>query len=86
MDVGENIDEPGVGWPRCGEIDIMELVGNESEVVHGTVHWADLTEIEGNLVAPTDCVRDFSGTSFTCFPSTGMPTGLSGTSMTSSTM
>jgi len=34
--LGDNIDS--VGWPRCGEIDIMEHVNNES-VVHGTIHW-----------------------------------------------
>ncbi len=31
-----------VGWPSCGEIDIMELVGGgegKDNVVHGTVHW-----------------------------------------------
>jgi len=28
-----------VGWPRCGEIDIMELVGNQPDRVHGTVHF-----------------------------------------------
>lgn len=27
-----------VGWPRCGEIDIMEHV-NTSSTVHGTIHW-----------------------------------------------
>lgn len=27
------------GWPRSGEIDIMELVGNEPNVAHGTVHF-----------------------------------------------
>ncbi|MCG8569677.1 MAG: carbohydrate binding domain-containing protein [Spirochaetes bacterium] len=25
-------------WPNCGEIDIMELIGNKPSVVHGTVH------------------------------------------------
>ncbi|MHA7129051.1 glycoside hydrolase family 16 protein [Algoriphagus namhaensis] len=39
--LGENIDE--VGWPRCGEIDIMEMIGgsqnNNDGTVHGTVHW-----------------------------------------------
>jgi hypothetical protein len=28
-----------VGWPKCGEIDIMELLGHEPSVVHGAVHW-----------------------------------------------
>ena len=33
-----------VGWPECGEIDIMEMVGGVvtgggDNVVHGTVHW-----------------------------------------------
>jgi beta-glucanase (GH16 family) len=27
-----------VGWPTCGEIDIMENVGHEPETVYGTVH------------------------------------------------
>lgn len=29
-----------ISWPRCGEIDIMEIVGHERNKVHGTVHWA----------------------------------------------
>jgi len=28
-----------IGWPACGEIDIMELVGHEPSKVHGTAHW-----------------------------------------------
>ena len=28
-----------VGWPRCGEIDIMELLGQYPSIVHGTIHW-----------------------------------------------
>lgn len=27
-----------VGWPACGEIDIMENVGNEPAVIHGSMH------------------------------------------------
>ncbi|MEW6370381.1 MAG: glycoside hydrolase family 16 protein [Pseudomonadota bacterium] len=26
------------GWPRCGEIDIMENIGREPATVHGTLH------------------------------------------------
>ncbi|MDG1279549.1 MAG: glycoside hydrolase family 16 protein [Algoriphagus sp.] len=30
-----------VGWPACGEIDIMEMIGGQGRenTVHGTVHW-----------------------------------------------
>ncbi len=34
--LGSNIDE--VGWPLCGEIDIMESVGNEPGVLHTSLH------------------------------------------------
>ena len=37
--LGENISS--VGWPRCGEVDIMELVGHEPSTMHSTVHYAD---------------------------------------------
>lgn len=35
--LGANIDD--VGWPACGEIDIMELVGHEPGIIYGTVHY-----------------------------------------------
>jgi beta-glucanase (GH16 family) len=37
--LGENI--PSAGWPACGEIDIMEMIGgqNRENTVHGTAHW-----------------------------------------------
>jgi beta-glucanase (GH16 family) len=34
--LGANITT--VGWPQCGEIDIMENVGREPGTIHGTVH------------------------------------------------
>ena len=34
--LGANYDE--IGWPACGEVDVMEMVGNQPHVVHGTVH------------------------------------------------
>ena len=37
--LGENITS--VGWPKCGEIDIMEMIGGQGreKEVHGTLHW-----------------------------------------------
>ncbi|MFL6352852.1 MAG: family 16 glycosylhydrolase [Bryobacteraceae bacterium] len=34
--LGANID--AVGWPRCGEVDVVENIGKEPSIVHGTVH------------------------------------------------
>lgn len=31
-------DIEAVGWPQCGEIDIMELRGQEPHIIHGTIH------------------------------------------------
>lgn len=36
--LGTNLSQ--VGWPACGEIDIMEFVGKETNNIHGTVHFA----------------------------------------------
>jgi beta-glucanase (GH16 family) len=38
--LGNNISS--VGWPSCGEIDIMEMIGGEDreKTVHGTLHWS----------------------------------------------
>ncbi len=37
--LGKNIHE--VSWPKCGEIDIMEMIGGQDNdnTIHGTVHW-----------------------------------------------
>ncbi len=34
--LGSNIES--VGWPQCGEIDIMESRGQQPNLIHGTVH------------------------------------------------
>lgn len=37
--LGGNISS--VGWPACGEIDIMEYLGNDTKTVYGTAHYND---------------------------------------------
>jgi beta-glucanase (GH16 family) len=34
--MGDNLST--VGWPACGEIDVMENVGKEPTVIHGSLH------------------------------------------------
>lgn len=55
--LGNNIDE--AGWPTCGEIDIMELVGNESGKVYGTLHWGPVHQSAGgNYSLPSGIFND----------------------------
>jgi len=35
--LGANISQ--VGWPACGETDIMELIGHQPNKVHASAHW-----------------------------------------------
>ncbi|MCI0351728.1 MAG: glycoside hydrolase family 16 protein [Acidobacteriales bacterium] len=38
--LGDNITT--VGWPKCGEIDIVEMIGggeNRDDTIYGTLHW-----------------------------------------------
>ncbi len=43
--LGTNIAE--AGWPLCGEIDILEYVGYDPGVVHGTLHSEDYNHGKG---------------------------------------
>ncbi len=43
--LGEDISIPSVGWPACGENDIMEMIGGigsplSDATVYGTLHWS----------------------------------------------
>ena len=43
--LGEDIGD--VGWPNSGEIDIMENIGREPNVVHGTIHGPGYSAVGG---------------------------------------
>ena len=58
--LGANINEVGnyhgdqygnVGWPHCGELDIMEQYGDDKTITTSAIHW---NEIEGGHVYDTD--------------------------------
>lgn len=55
--LGNNIST--VGWPACGEIDIMENIGREPTIVHGTVHgpgYSGANGIGGSFSYPNNTV------------------------------
>jgi beta-glucanase (GH16 family) len=43
--LGDDIDQ--VGWPACGEIDIMENIGKEPAIIHGSIHGPGYTGVVG---------------------------------------
>lgn len=49
--LGNNIDQ--VNWPACGEIDMLELLGQEPNKIYATLHWG-----------ATSAVHDSKGTSY----------------------
>lgn len=60
--LGENF--PTVGWPDCGEIDIVELVGgpDSDNKIYGTAHWENENgqhaEYSGNYTLPSGIFAD----------------------------
>jgi len=48
--LGQNIHD--VGWPRCGEIDIMEHI-NKEDILYGTLHWYNQKHVSDGT--KTDC-------------------------------
>ncbi len=45
-------DIGSIGWPKCGEIDIMENIGKEPGTVHGSLHGPSKTSSTSDLSAP----------------------------------
>jgi beta-glucanase (GH16 family) len=41
-----------VGWPKCGEIDIMESIGSDADWIRGTLHGPGYTDLPG-LTSPS---------------------------------
>lgn len=48
--LGNNVTS--VGWPACGEIDIMENIGKEPDIVHGSLHGPSSTSRTSDATAP----------------------------------
>jgi beta-glucanase (GH16 family) len=44
--LGTNITS--MGWPVCGETDIMELIGTNPAIVYGTLHWSNAAGIHAS--------------------------------------
>jgi beta-glucanase (GH16 family) len=65
--LGTNIASPGVGWPACGELDIMENKGTDPITIGGTIHYNNAGNPNGdiyqtksyNLPTPGDSVTNF---------------------------
>jgi beta-glucanase (GH16 family) len=49
---------PGIPWPEVGEIDIMEHVGFDPGVVHGTVHTKAYNHVAGTHRSATISIPD----------------------------
>ena len=47
--LGNDINQNG--WPKCGEIDIMENVGREPGIIHGSLHGPSSTAPTSDLTA-----------------------------------
>ena len=45
--LGSNISS--TPWPACGEVDIMELLGNQPNKVYGTMHWGQAGQGSTNI-------------------------------------
>ncbi len=52
--LGQDIHK--VGWPECGEIDIMEHINNEN-LLHGTLHWYNGKHLSSGGTTPCDVTR-----------------------------
>jgi len=54
--LGTDISTPGVGWPHCGEMDVMENKGREPAINHSSLHGSGYSG--GNPVTGTYTLPD----------------------------
>lgn len=58
--LGQNVSS--VGWPKCGELDIMEMIGGKGreKTVHGTLHWyvTEHAQTSGSYSLPSGTFND----------------------------
>jgi beta-glucanase (GH16 family) len=58
--LGDDIER--TGWPACGEIDVMENIGREPMLVHGTLHGPGYSGAQGigaSFPSPQPFANDF---------------------------
>ncbi len=75
---------PTVGWPLCGEIDIMENVGYEPDVIHANIHTQAYNHVQKTNKGGKITVAAL-GATFMCTQWTGHPNAWSSPSMEKST-
>jgi beta-glucanase (GH16 family) len=56
--LGNSISQVGVGWPKCGEIDIMEHVSNTTEIV-GTMHWDNNGHVSAGAATTCNTISQY---------------------------
>lgn len=54
--LGNSINQSGVGWPKCGEIDILEHINLETNI-HGTIHWDNNGHAQYGGSTPCDVTK-----------------------------
>lgn len=54
--LGNGINQSGVGWPKCGEIDILEHINNSKDLV-GTLHWDNNGHVQSTRTTPCDVTK-----------------------------
>lgn len=54
--LGNSINQAGSGWPKCGEIDILEHINNSKDL-NGTLHWDNNGHVQYGRTTPCDVTK-----------------------------